>query len=153
MLFTLPISHKVKVSVINRVVAKMIDILIVFLVAAILPYPIGPLGGFMFSLCADGLNIGPFQGQSVGKKIMGLQVWSTVSKRPAHMRDSMIRNTPVGVATFFAIIPVWGWLILGIVGIPLVVMEVYLMVTMESGHRLGDVMGDTEVRDLKNQED
>ena len=66
-------------------------------------------------------------------------------QRPASIRASILRNAPVGVATFFAIIPVWGWLILGIVGIPLMIMEVYLMATVGTGHRLGDVMGDTEV--------
>lgn len=151
MFFALPISQKVKVSVLNRFVAKMIDLLIVFLLAAILPYPMGPLGGFLFSLCADGLNVGPFRGQSIGKKIMGLQVWNTVTRSPAGLRDSVIRNTPVGVVTFFAIIPVWGWLILGIVGIPLLLMEVYLMIRYDSGHRLGDVMGDTEVVEIRKK--
>ena len=64
---------------------------------------------------------------------------------PASIKASILRNAPVGVATFFAIIPVWGWIILGIIGIPLMVMEVYLMATVETGLRLGDVMGDTEV--------
>ena len=57
----------------------------------------------------------------------------------------MIRNAPVGVATFFAIIPVWGWLILLLVGIPLLLIEGYLMFRVESRQRLGDVMADTEV--------
>ena len=149
MLLTISRNGHFKASVINRVIAKVIDILIVFLITWVLPYPVGPLGGFFLSLCADGLSFGPFRGQSIGKKILGLQVYNTAEKHPAHLRDSMIRNTPVGVATFFAIIPIWGWLILGIVGIPLVMMEIYLMVTVESGHRLGDVMADTEVIELK----
>jgi uncharacterized RDD family membrane protein YckC len=94
------------------------------------------------------MNFGPFQGQSVGKKLMKLQVINTIQKSPAAWKDSVLRNTPVGIATFFAIIPIWGWLILGIIGIPLMVMEIYLMVTVETGHRLGDVMGDTEVVEL-----
>jgi hypothetical protein len=36
-------------------------------------------------------------------------------------------------------------IILGLIGLPLMVMEVYLMISVETGHRLGDVMGDTEV--------
>jgi uncharacterized RDD family membrane protein YckC len=145
MLLALPISHQTKVSVLNRVCAKMIDIAIVVVLAAVLPYPLGPLLGFSYSLLGDGMGFWKFQGQSVGKKIMGLRVINYVHDRPANFRDSIFRNAPVGVATFFAIIPVWGWLILGLIGIPLMIMEVYLMLSVETGHRLGDVMGDTEV--------
>lgn len=138
-----------KVSVINRVVAKMIDIILILAIGAIIPYPAGPLLGFGYSLLGDGMNFGPFRGQSVGKKLMKLQVIDTRTRTPATVRDSLLRNTPVGVATFFAIIPVWGWLILGLVGLPLMALEIYLMVTVPTGHRLGDVMGDTEVIEFK----
>jgi uncharacterized membrane protein len=121
------------------------DFVIVVALAAILPYPLGPLLGFLYSLFADGVNYKMFSGQSVGKKVMGLRVMSTVRKEPATLRDSGLRNAPVGVATFFAIIPIWGWLILVLIGLPLMIMEIYLMLRVESGHRLGDVMGDTEV--------
>ena len=151
MFFVLPLPNQIKVSVVNRVIAKMIDLFAVFFVAAILPYPLGPLVGFAYSLAADGIPHPDFQGQSLGKKLMKLKVMQTVEKRPANFRDSAVRNAPVGVATFFAIIPIWGWLILAMIGIPLMVMEVYLMITVESGHRLGDVMGDTEVVDLKSE--
>jgi len=154
MFFAIPIEHSVKVSVINRVAAKLIDIVIVIAAAAILPYPLGPLLGFLYSLFGDGLNQGPFRGQSVGKRVMKLQVVNVHRSgggRPATFRDSALRNAPVGVATFFAIIPVWGWLILGLIGLPLMAMEIYLMLSVEKGHRLGDVMGDTEVIEVPKQ--
>jgi uncharacterized RDD family membrane protein YckC len=144
-LVTLPISGQIKVSVLNRVIAKMIDIALVFGLAAFLPYPLGPLLGFGYSLTADGFRIRGVRGASVGKRIMKLRVVNTARKGPASFRDSVLRNAPVGVATFFAIIPVWGWLILGLIGIPLMIMEIYLMLSVETGHRLGDVMGDTSV--------
>lgn len=154
-----------KAGVLPRVMAKMVDIFIVLALAALPLYPVGPLLGFVYSLVADGLKLSKIPGQSVGKKIFKLRVVMVVSQnvaepgsggmaeaeslvkeqRPASIRASILRNAPVGVATFFAIIPVWGWLILGIVGIPLMIMEVYLMATVGTGHRLGDVMGDTEV--------
>src|SRR4051812_27858860 len=149
MFFTLPVTSTLKVSVANRVVAKMIDIVIMMALAAILPYPVGPLAGFCYSILGDGMSFGPFVGQSVGKKLMKLQVQSTTRKRPASYRDSMLRNTPVGIATFFSIIPIWGWLILGLIGIPLMAIEIYLMLSVETGHRLGDVMGDTEVVEFR----
>ena len=149
MFIVLPLSTQVKVSVAHRVVAKLIDLFIVFVLAGILIYPLGPLCGFLYSLFSDGINLGSFRGQSVGKKLMRLQVRSTVSKKPGNWRDSAIRNTPVGVATFFGIIPIWGWLILALLGVPLMIMEIYLMLSVETGHRLGDVMGETEVFEVK----
>lgn len=134
-----------KVRIANRVVAKCIDLATTMGLAVLLPYPLGPLLGFLYSIFADGLNFGRLKGQSLGKKVMKLQVIHLVREEPASFRDSALRNAPVGVATFFAIIPVWGWLILGLIGVPLMVMEVYLMMTVERGRRLGDVMGDTEV--------
>ena len=123
------------------------------MVLAALPiYPLGPLLGFAYSLLADGCNLGAFHGQSLGKKLMGLRVYSLLHwpLRPASYRDSLLRNAPVGVATFFAIIPVWGWLILGLIGIPMMLMEIYLMASVHTGHRLGDVMGDTEVVEARH---
>ena len=44
-----------------------------------------------------------------------------------------------------AIIPFWGWIIAIAIGIPLTLLEVYLLYKLDSGHRLGDVMADTTV--------
>lgn len=151
MLFALPVPQSVRVGLLARVGAKAIDFVVVVLVAVILPYPLGPLLGFLYSLLADGLPWKPLRGQSVGKKLLKLRVWSRSRHAPANLRDSALRNAPVALATFFAIIPVWGWIILVLVGLPLMAMEIYLMATAEAGHRLGDQMGDTEVLDLKGE--
>jgi uncharacterized RDD family membrane protein YckC len=133
----IPVSH--------RIVAKSLDFVFVVALATLLPYPLGPLTGFLYSLFGDGIRSGPFVGQSVGKKLVGLRVINRKTGEPAGPRESLFRNAPVGVATFFSIIPIWGWIILTLLGFPLLVLEVYLMFTVEEGHRLGDVMGDTEV--------
>ena len=133
----------------HRVIAKMIDLAIMMVLAAVVTYPAGPVLGFFYSLAADGLNFGPFHGQSIGKKLLGLQVRHIRLDRPAQLRESIMRNAPVGVVTFFSIIPVWGWVILVLLGVPLMMMEVYLMLSVGTGHRLGDVMGDTEVIRLR----
>ena len=135
----------------NRILAKFTDLFIVFFIAALLPRVVGPLLGFFYSLIADGLSVGGQRGQSIGKKIFRLQVVNAITDKPAHFRDSMIRNSPVGLATFFAIIPIWGWFILVVIGIPLLAIELTLMVRMENGHRLGDVMADTEVREVSHE--
>ena len=142
----IPIRPELRVSVLNRVGAKGIDFLVLGFVSMVLPFPLGPFLGFFYSLFADGIPVGGIQGQSLGKRIMKLRVISVKRNgAPCSLRESIIRNAPVGVATFFALIPVWGWLIVLLLGIPLLLIEVYLMLTVEKGHRLGDVMGDTEV--------
>jgi uncharacterized RDD family membrane protein YckC len=145
-------ASQAKVNVLSRVAAKMIDLFLVVFISAvpILPYPVGPLLGFAYSIFGDGIQKGPLMGESVGKKLMKLRVVRKGTKTPATWRDSVLRNAPVGVATFFAIIPVWGWIILILIGLPLMIMEVYLMLSVETGQRLGDVMGDTEVVDVRN---
>lgn len=146
MLLAIPISGSgQKISVPIRLIAKFIDLAIVFILAVIVLYPLGPLLGFAYSLVCDGMPIPRNRGQSVGKKLMRIRVINVKTKRPAKLRDSILRNAPVGIATFFGIIPFWGWIILALLGIPLMIMEIYIMMRVETGHRLGDVMGDTEV--------
>ncbi len=134
--------------VLTRIAAKLMDLLVVFALAQIL-YPIGPICGFLYSVFADGISFRGRPGASLGKSLLRLKVVQTLEKRPAQWKDSVLRNAPVGVATFFAIIPVWGWLIAVLIGLPLMLIEVYLIMTVEAGHRLGDVMADTEVVEVR----
>lgn len=138
-------QHSLKVPIAPRILAKLLDLLIMGLLALILPNIIGPLLGFFYSIAGDALNSGDFQGQSIGKKVFKLRVVRMSDHEPPHLQDAVIRNIPIGVATFFSIIPFWGWIILIVIGIPLMVMEFYLMMRIPTGHRLGDVMADTEV--------
>ncbi|MBI3554638.1 MAG: RDD family protein [Deltaproteobacteria bacterium] len=134
-----PAAGVAKVSVLTRCIAKGIDLCVIILPAVILPYPVGVLLGFMYTLVHDGVH----KGQSLGKWLFQLKVMNLKTDEPCTLRESVIRNAPLGVATFFAIIPLWGWVILILLGIPLVALEVYLMLTLANGGRLGDVMADT----------
>lgn len=135
-----------KPRTLNRLLAKLIDGVIMLACAALLPRIVGPLAGFLYSLLADGFRFGMgWRGQSVGKKIFKLRVVRIASRLPGNLRDSAIRNAPVGFAAFFAIIPVWGWAISLLVGIPLFAIELALMLGAAKGSRLGDAMADTEV--------
>lgn len=129
--------------VFSRVFSKLIDLTLVIALANVF-YPVGALVGFLYSLFGDSMS-----GQSIGKKLLGLKVVGRLSRNPAGLKDSLIRNIPVGVATLFGFIPIWGWLVLGLVGIPLMIVEVYLMVSVGKGVRLGDAMADTEVISTK----
>jgi uncharacterized RDD family membrane protein YckC len=137
---------------IRRVFAKFVDLFLVMTVAAVVINPLGPLLGFAYSLLSDGLPFKGFEGQSLGKKLFGLRVVSTRGMGAPGLRlsyrDSVFRNAPVGVATFFALIPIWGWAILALIGFPLMVVEIYLLVRAPRGQRLGDVMADTEVVEI-----
>lgn len=132
---------------VRRVSAKFVDLFIVMALATLVWSPVGPILAFVYSLIADALPLKGFAGQSPGKKLFKLKIVSTRGTEIG-LRDSVFRNAPVGVATFFALIPIWGWAILALIGFPLMVVEIYLLVRAPRGQRLGDVMGDTEVVEL-----
>jgi uncharacterized RDD family membrane protein YckC len=138
-------SPAARAGVLGRTVAKLIDLAAVVVLVRAFPYPAGPMLGFLYSLFGDALTWRGKPSASLGKRIVGLRVVHLPSGRSPSLRVSALRNAPVGVATFFAFIPVWGWLISGLVGVPLLAVEIYLMAKMGRGQRLGDVMGDTEV--------
>lgn len=152
-----PTERERRANPVRRVGAKFVDLAVVMLASAVVWYPIGPLLGFLYSILADALPIRGFSGQSLGKKLFKLRA---VSLRPGpkkagadghpalSYRDSLYRNAPVGVATFFALIPIWGWAILALIGFPMMIVEIYLLVRAPRGQRLGDVMADTEVVEI-----
>lgn len=131
--------------VVHRVAARIIDFILFLILTAVFPRYVGPLVGLLYCLIADGFMIGPFNCQSIGKRFLGIQVVSLKRDWGANTRDSVIRNLPIGFVTFFAIIPIWGWILMILLGIPLLAIELYLMVKADKGMRLGDVMADTQV--------
>ncbi|NDD92915.1 hypothetical protein EBZ37_12620 [bacterium] len=148
---TLPERAQVKLAVVQRVVAKAIDMVVIVTLAVFIWYPLGPFMAIFYSLFADGIGRFGFRGQSIGKRLVGLRVLRTSDGQPARWKDSALRNLPGAVATFFAIIPLWGWVIFVLVGVPLAVMEVFLMFRLDNENRLGDVMADTRVVDLTRE--
>ena len=132
----------------SRVFAKFIDILVVLFIGFLWRGGPGSILGFLYSLVADGLPFRKFHGQSIGKKIMGLQVYSG-DNSPSSLKISIIRNIPVGLVTFLMIIPFWGWILSMIVGIPLGLIEVSLIIRADRRQRLGDVMAESVVLESK----
>lgn len=127
-------------SRITRLIAKAIDMFIV-LILAMLFYPVGLLLAIIYIALSDSF----YDGQSVGKRLMGFCVISLEDGSPCSMKQSVIRNLPIVIPMAFAIIPLWGWIICSILAIPLILLELYLLFKLDSGHRLGDVMADTSV--------
>ncbi len=124
----------------TRIIAKAIDIFIVFF-ASIFFYPLGIIIAAIYIAICDSLQ----SGQSVGKKLMGFSVVSLEDGRPCSFKQSIIRNLPILIPVCLAIIPLWGWVLAILVGLPLIILELYLLFRIDSGHRLGDVMADTTV--------
>ena len=130
----------VKVAKLSRLLAKAIDLFIV-LILAFFFYPLGIVFAVLYLGICDSLQ----EGQSVGKKFMGLRVISLEDGSPCSTRQSFVRNLPLIVPLVPAILPIWGWIFSILIGVPLIIMEVYLIYKLDSGHRLGDVMADTSV--------
>lgn len=122
-----------------RLIAKAIDLFIV-LILAMLFYPLGLVLAIFYLSLADSLH----EGQSVGKRIIGFAVISLEDGKPCSVKQSVIRNLPITIPLSFATVPFWGWIFFTF-SIPLILLEVYLLFKLDSGHRLGDVMADTTV--------
>jgi len=138
---SLPVVNNSKVSITSRCAARAIDLSIVFVLDVFLPHPAGVFLGFIYTLFQDAI----WDGRSVGKRLLKLRVLNAHTKQACTIKESALRNSTIGVALFFAIVPFWGWIILVLLGIPLVIMEIYLMKNKEHGQRLGDVMAETQV--------
>ncbi|MCE3223030.1 MAG: protein of unknown function, family [Nitrospira sp.] len=125
-----------KAQVLNRFIAKLIDLLIVAAASKLVP-PVGVLAGLAYILLADGFG----GGRSVGKRLIGLQTIVPRAREPAGFRESIIRNLPCGLAQLAFEIPYVGWIGWGAV----LSLEALLVVGNEQGRRLGDELAKTQV--------
>ncbi|MFV1956521.1 MAG: RDD family protein [bacterium] len=132
-----PKAHKA--SVIKRVLARVIDILIAWALSLFLP-PLGIILGLVYLAIADSLH----KGQSLGKMVFGLDVFD-IDGSGCDLKSSIYRNIPFVFIFLFSAIPLLGWILLVVVGIPVVAIELWLVITDERGERLGDRIAGTHV--------
>jgi len=126
-----------KADLTTRVVAGFIDLLIIIGLAR-LPDVIGFLSASGYLLIRDGL----FDRRSVGKKLIGLRVISSVDPEFAiTYRESIIRNVPLVVAYILFLIPYAGW-VLGPLALGI---ECLTALGDERGMRIGDMLARTFV--------
>ncbi len=128
-----------KAHVLNRFVAKLIDLLIVAAAGEIVP-PVGFLAGLAYVLVADGFA----GGRSIGKRLIGLQTILPHTREAAGFKESIIRNLPFAVAQLAFEIPYVGWA----VSLAIVVFEALLILGNDQGRRLGDEVAQTQVLDV-----
>jgi uncharacterized RDD family membrane protein YckC len=127
-----------KAQVLNRFIAKLIDLFLAAAAAEIIS-PVGFLAGVAYLLVADGFA----GGRSIGKRLIGLQTVLPSTREPAGFRESIIRNIPFAVAQLLFAVPYVGWL-----GSAAIVMfEAILIIGNEQGRRLGDELAGTQVLD------
>lgn len=131
-----------KGSVLKRILARVVDGLVAWAFALVLP-PVGILVGLMYLAVADGIQ----KGQSLGKMVFGLEV-VTSDGTPCDLKNSIYRNIPFELALLFAAIPLLGWILLIIAGIPILLIELWLVIADHDGHRLGDRVAGTTVIEL-----
>lgn len=123
-----------------RIFAKFIDILISFLCSLFL----GKLGlclGLSYLMIADSL----FNGESFGKKVLGLRVISLIDAESCTFKQSFVRNLPVFAPLVFTFAEGWGGLISFLTLIPIYSIEIYLIIDPKSYHRMGDILAETTV--------
>jgi uncharacterized RDD family membrane protein YckC len=132
-----PDQHKA--SVLKRIMARLIDGLVAWALALVMP-PVGILAGLLYLATADGFH----KGQSLGKMVFGLEV-VTREGEPCDLKASLYRNIPFVLALLFAAVPLLGWILLVIAGVPILLIEMWLVIVDDQGSRLGDRIAGTTV--------
>lgn len=127
-----------KVDLVTRLIAAVIDGVISSLVGFI-PI-IGGIIGAVYMLIKDGL----FEGQSVGKKVMKIQV-RTESNEKADFMISVRRNAIFAVPYLIMVVPIIGWIVAPIVGLVILVIELMKLNSDPNGRRLGDTWAPSQV--------
>lgn len=127
-----------KAQVLNRGIAKLIDLFIVAAASQMIG-PVGFLAGLAYILISDGFA----GGRSIGKRLIGLQTVFPGRREAAGFRDSIIRNVPFAVAQLAFAIPYVGWL----VSVVIIGFEAVLILGNEQGRRLGDEVAGTQILD------
>lgn len=128
-----------------RLAAKAIDLLIVtaiYFLGTALWWPLGIASATFLCLAQDGFGVG----QSIGKRIIGLQVVEDANGFACSLGASAVRNLSFATLFLFSFSPVL-WLFLVVLTLPVIGFEIFLLLTLDSRTRLGDVLANTAVVD------
>lgn len=123
-----------------RLGAKFID-LVVFIVLSFLLFPFGFFAALIYLALADSLG----DGQSLGKRVIGMRVVDINTHEKCHWKQSVVRNLPLVAPLALIVIPILGWFVGGLLFVVFSAAEIYLFITFKSKQRLGDMMAETTV--------
>jgi len=129
-------------SLLLRVVAKSVDLILVLAAAEILPRA-GFLAGIVYILIGDGIT----GGRSLGKRLLGLSVLSE-GDGPCTIKESILRNFILAFALLFCKVPIIGWALAFIV----FALEFIVLAGSPEGRRIGDEIAKTWVRETRYEE-
>ena len=124
-----------KASVLNRLVAKIIDLIVAAAFSKLLP-PVGFFAGLTYLLIADGF----FDGRSLGKKLIKLRTVKTGGELCTY-KDSILRNLTIAIGYILFFIPYVGWILTLIV----YSIEGLIIIGNEKGLRIGDELAKTYI--------
>ncbi len=132
-----------------RGLARLVDLTLAFAVANS-AREAGPPLAALYLLVADGL----MHGQSVGKRIFGIRTMvlpppGGTRGVPAGYRESVLRNAPFALVGLLYGVSLVGWVLLLLIGLPVIVFEAYMVWSDRLGIRIGDIFADTQVVDGK----
>jgi uncharacterized RDD family membrane protein YckC len=119
-----------------RTVAKILDFIIIAAAVEVVPRA-GFFAGLAYLLIGDGL----FDGRSFGKKLIGLRVVSADTNTPCTFRDSILRNSILGIGFLFYKVLWLGWILIIIISI----IEFIILLGSKDGKRFGDEIAKTVV--------
>jgi len=119
-----------------RTAAKIVDFILIAAVIEIIPRA-GFFAGLTYLLLGDGF----FDGRSVGKKLLKIQVVSAGTDSPCTFKDSILRNSTFAVGYVLWIVPFIGWIFILIIS----AVEFVLVLGSKDGMRLGDEIAKTTV--------
>jgi uncharacterized RDD family membrane protein YckC len=119
-----------------RTAAKIVDFILIAAVIEILPRA-GFFAGLTYLLLGDGF----FDGRSIGKKLLKIQVVSAGTDSPCTFKDSILRNSTFAVGYVLWIVPFIGWIFILIIS----AVEFVLVLGSKDGMRLGDEIAKTAV--------
>ena len=130
-------SDEVKrASLLLRIFAKVLDFILIAAVAEMVPKA-GFYAGLLYLLISDGL----FDGRSIGKLLIGLRVVSIAGDEPCSMKESIVRNAPLGAGLLLYKLPWIGWIFILLVSL----VEFLILLGSKNGMRLGDELAKTSV--------
>lgn len=119
-----------------RTAAKILDLILIAAVIEVIPRA-GFLAGLAYLLLGDGL----FDGRSLGKKLIRLKVVSIDTLAPCSFRESLLRNSTLGLGYLLWLIPWIGW-----IAFPVIAAGEFIMILgNKESRRLGDEIARTTV--------